>query len=129
LKDLCARLPYRVTVKIYDEDILLYDSEGILDGKETMSDDNFVIKCDEDSWIIACDGFKPYLRPLSSMTEEEDKEYTEVIVKSQDCSYEHNESATTVVNDWYLSKGFDVRGLIPRGLALEATEGMYEIQD
>jgi hypothetical protein len=34
-----------------------------------------------------------------------------------------------MVNDWYLSKGFDVRGLIPKGLALEAPEGMYNIKE
>ena len=63
---------------------------------------------------------------MSSMTEEEEKEYAEVMVKSQDCSLENSESATTMVNDWLLSKGFDVRGLISKDLALEAPEGMYE---
>jgi hypothetical protein len=70
--------------------------------------------------------FKPYLRPMSSMTEEEEKEYAEVVVKSQDCSLENSESATTMANDWLLSKGFDVRGVISKGLALVAPEGMYE---
>jgi len=31
-----------------------------------------------------------------------------------------------MANDWLLSKGFDVRGLISKGLALEAKEGMYD---
>ena len=60
------------------------------------------------------------------MTEQENKEYAKIVVKSQDCSYINNESATTIVNDWYLSKGFDVRGLIPKGLALEARANMYK---
>jgi hypothetical protein len=34
-----------------------------------------------------------------------------------------------MVNDWYLSKGFDVRGLIPKGLALEASKDMYNLID
>lgn len=112
LKDLCARLPCGVMV--YD-----YDREETREmGLGTLHD---IIIND-----LEC---KPYLRPMSSMTEEEKKEYAKVVVKSQDCSYKNNESATTMVNDWYLSKGFDVRGLIPKGLALEAPEGMYNIKE
>ena len=53
------------------------------------------------------------------MTAEELNEYGEIVMKSQDCSFENNESATTMVNDWYLSKNFDTRGLIKKGLAIE----------
>ena len=78
LIDLCARLPYGVKVKIFDESILMEESnneKGTLYGKESMSDDCFVIKCkSNDSWIISCEDFKPYLRPMSSMTEEEKEE-------------------------------------------------------
>ena len=114
LKDLCSRLPYGVRVKISDEDILLYDSEkGTLDGKETMSDDNFVIKCDRDSWIISCDDFKPYLRPMSSMTEEEKKESGEL--------YKKNTGMWDDL-DWLNAHYFDYRGLIDKGLAIAVTE-------
>ena len=113
-KDLCSRLPYGVRVKISDEDILLYDSEkGTLDGKETMSDDNFVIKCDRDSWIISCDDFKPYLRPMSSMTEEEKKESGEL--------YKKNTGMWDDL-DWLNAHHFDYRGLIDKGLAIAVTE-------
>lgn len=128
LMDLCARLPYGVICSIYriddwnvgwrDEKLTGYFYNGIAYefyfGNSPVSIDNDISK------------IKPYLRPLSSMTKEENKEYAEIVVKSQNCSYENNESATTMVNDWYLSKGFDVRGLIPKGLALEAPEGMYK---
>lgn len=73
-KDLCGRLPYGVIVKIFDESILMEESnneKGTLYGKESMSDDCFVIKCkSNDSWIISCENFKPYLRPMQSMTDE-----------------------------------------------------------
>ena len=136
LKDLCARLPYGVKVyntsfkeptiqtlygKISDDEFLMeetYTGVGV-DGDDFGS-------FNKRHYTGYVDFIKPYLRPMSSMTEEEDKEYAEVIVKSQDCSLENSESATTIVNDWYLSKGFDVRGLIPKGLALEAPEGMYK---
>jgi hypothetical protein len=107
LKDLCARLPYGVKVT--------------WDGIHPLTVTPHVY-C---SIASVSNLPKLLLRPMSSMTEEEEKEYAEVVVKSQDCSYKDNESATTMVNDWYLSKGFDVRGLIPKGLALEAQEGMY----
>jgi hypothetical protein len=102
------------------------NAEGELKGIIPLSDGHIGFMVDYDK-INALEGdIKPYLRPMSSMTEEEDKEYTEVIVKSQDCSLENSESATTMANDWLLSKGFDVRGLITKGLALEAPGGMYE---
>lgn len=143
LKDLCARLPYRVRVKISDEDILSYDSEkGTLDGKETVSDDNFVIKCDRDSWIISCDDFKPYLRPMSSMMQGEWEEMTALIYpygrvnRNPDnknelllwLSAEENEMPIILMNNvfsWLNSHHFDYRGLIEKGLALEAPEEMY----
>ena len=110
LQDLCSRLPYGVCAHIrYKEGEPCY-------GKLAPRDIQWFI----DSKI---ENIKPYLRPMSSMTEEENKEFAKVMVKSQDCSYKDNESATTMVNDWYLSKGFDVRGLIPKGLALEAPDG------
>jgi len=119
LKDLCARLPYGIKFKA--------DNEEDIREIHYIKDENVYIReyLNLPYWI---DTIKPYLRPLSSMTEEEDEEYAEVIVKSQDCSFENSESATTMANDWLLSKGFDVRGLISKGLALEAPEGMYNIK-
>lgn len=77
-----------------------------------------------------CVGFAekvlPYLRPLSSMTKEESEEYNRILVESQNCSFEDSESAPTMVNDWLLSKHFDVRGMIQKGLARVAKKGMYE---
>ena len=119
LADLCARLPYGV--KCYS--VTTKGEPNTIGGYCEIFDD-FYIR--EVSGWFNISMIKPYLRPMSSMTEEEHKEFAKVIVRSQDCSYQNNESATTMVNDWYLSKGFDVRGLIPKGLALEALEGMYE---
>lgn len=127
LKDLCGRLLYGVRVKIFDESILLEEcnnEKGTLYGKETMSDDYFVIKCNSDSWIISCEDFKPYLRPMSSMTEEEREEYCNL----QDrflCNPQYPVTDAYEIFDWLNSHHFDYRGLIPMGLALEAPEGMY----
>lgn len=131
LKDLCARLPYGVRVKISDKDILLVENneKGTLDGKETINDDNFVIKCDKNNWIISCDGFKPYLRPMSSMTEEEEEEYAHLLwlVKKDriNLSNDLGTRGAEYVIDWLNAHHFDYRGLIKMGLALEAPKGMY----
>ena len=133
LKDLCVRLPYGVRVKISDEDILLYDSEkGTLDGKENMGDDCFVIKCSNDSWIISCEDFKPYLRPMSSMTEEEKLQLIRyaIIGDGQIAGIDFVDwvERKNVPNyiDWLNAHHFDYRGLIEKGLALEAPEDMYK---
>ena len=115
LKDLCTRLPYGVKVKIVDEDILRYDhsEEGFIVGKENVNDDCFVIQGSSDSYVLSYSDFKPYLRPMSSMTEEEKKECLKITFVE--------------ATDWLNSHHFDYRGLIEKGLALEAPAGMYEI--
>ena len=134
LADLCTRLPYGVKVKVLDKDILAYDSkDGFIKGKENMEDDDFVVKCHNDSWLISCEGFKPYLRQISSMTEEEQNECinlidiilnpsseSDKISKIIDCLYENIQ-----LMDWFNKKHFDYRRLIDKGLALVAPSGMY----
>lgn len=92
----------------------------------------------EDSWyfngifeIIDC---KPYLRPMSSMTAEEEYEYHRYkdIDYAKICEMEHKEMLETTALcfsraiDWLNAHHFDYRGLIEKGLALEAPEGMYQ---
>ena len=114
LKDLCTRLPYGVKVKIVDEDILRYDhvEEGFIVGKENVNDDCFVIQGSSDSYVLVYNDFKPYLRPMFSMTEEEKKECLKITFVE--------------ATDWLNSHHLDYRGLIEKGLALEAPPGMYE---
>lgn len=126
LPDLCARLPYGVKVKVFDKDILLYDSkDGFIKGKENMEDDDFVVKCHNDSWVISCEDFKPYLRPMFSMTEEEREEANklwDIVTKTRnDLHY--------LYTDFLFSHHLDFRGLIPMGVALEAPEGMYDFSN
>lgn len=63
----------------------------------------------------------PYLRPMSSMTEEEKLEY--VIVWDSRQPY-----LPTEAMDWLNAHHFDYRGLIENGLALEAPEEMYKTE-
>ena len=120
LKDLSARLSYGVMCQVDD------GAAGLNDGKLIEIDiSKELVRFDADIncyRVAYIDDVKPYLRSMSSMTEEEKREYYKMLVESQDCSFENSESATTMVNDWLLSKGFDVRGLISKGLAIAVTE-------
>jgi hypothetical protein len=107
LKDLCARLPYKVMIKSVGENKVL----GLWDLK------------DIDSLPI------PYLRSMSSMTEEEEEEYHKTMAWSGDILNEKIGIWVPTINssDYLIAHHFDYRGLIPKGLALEAPEGMYII--
>ena len=131
LKDLCARQPYGVKI----------DSGGIGKTLEsiTIKPDyiEIVIKgvyayChfihkDTGEWDTDddFDRCKPYLRPMSSMTEEEEKEYLDIDNLSYSCpmAYAHVPASDRI--DWLNRYHFDYHGLIPKGLAIEAPDGMY----
>lgn len=75
---------------------------------------------------------KPYLRPMSSMTEEEKKELSNIrpylIDKNDNIIGVQCNSFIQIseYQDWLNEHHFDYRGLIPMGLALEAPEDMYK---
>jgi len=116
LKDLCARLPYGVLCDCLHSNVIKADS---IDTEDLTI---YYYDCDEWEPIHYC---KPYLRPMSSMTETEHKEYellaNRCIVSS--VGFVHFEVQELI--DWLNKNMFDYRGLIPKGLALEAPEGMY----
>jgi hypothetical protein len=105
LKDLCARLPYGVIVQ---------DRNGIhpLTPGNTEFVDLFSGKCN----------IKPFLRPMSSMTDEEKKQY-DVFCLSPYLGIDE-ETASNFI-DWLNAHHFDYRELIEKGLAIEAPEGIY----
>ena len=43
--------------------------------KKSINDDCFVIQCNNDGYVLSYDDFKPYLLPMSSMTDEQKGEY------------------------------------------------------
>jgi len=122
LKDLVARLPYGVKCTTKSSWNGIYTIEG-------YKDDKFFLDCPvydegDDEWMI--ESVVPYLRPMSSMTEEEKKEFYKVVCDSMNID---NISPSAYVADWQYSKHFDVHGLIPKGLANEAPEGMYKKEE
>ena len=121
LKDLCARLPYGIIASVSgsDEEFQHFHILGIKYDKVLVKNDMLLVENFEDVEVV-----KPYLRPMSSMTEEERKEYNNECNKVLLLRYSAKNHYP--VTDWLLAHHFDFRGLIEKGLALEASEGMYK---
>ena len=125
LKDLCARVPYGVKCAIFDDTLPF----GGAHGGDFKMDGITIEEIGIDVWLekgsFNFDTIKPYLRPMSSMTEEEVKEYKKT------CEYSENDEffyPTFKTCDWLNAHYFDYRGLIGKGLALKAPEGMYKTE-
>lgn len=110
LKDLCARLPYGFKYQVQ------YSDTAVRDVKKFILDDEYSLF---DTWMVH--EIKPYLRPMSSMTEEEKKTLNNIL-EYQYCS---DDSCMCESTDWLNAHHFDYRGLIEKGLALPAKENMY----
>ena len=110
LKDLCGRLPYGV--KVNNE----------IQGKFTVYGicENFIYGRSEVCHIdFAVEKIKPYLFPMSSMTEEQKKELIELINIGQNDNNEFMRSLCSI--EFYHKNHIDYRGLIKKGLANDAT--------
>ena len=115
LKDLCARLPYGVKFACNKN---VYTAKGL-----------DLIVTDEGDWEYAVtakgiapieiDFIKPYLFPLSSMTDEQTEELIKLINTGQNDNNEFMRSLCRI--EFYHKNHFDYRGLIPMGLANDAT--------
>jgi hypothetical protein len=117
LKDLCARLPYGVIV----------DVSRVEEWKQ-LTLTPFILS----NYYDDIEKIKPYLRPMSSMTEKEKKEhnfycgykpYDENIGESYLTEYDMPDYI-----DFLYEHHLDFRGLIPMGLALEAPADMYKFE-
>jgi hypothetical protein len=117
-KDLFGRLPYGVM------------AENILNHE--IFDLSKYLHC----LPVALENFKPYLRPMSSITEEEENEWSGLNIDPllEAVGKPHTRIEDLMLRaksqykplDWLNEHHFDYRGLIPMGLALEAPEGMYK---
>ena len=116
LIDLCARLPYEI--------ILLSPNEKIT----YQTDGNTAAE------LLVEEGWKPYLRPMSSMTDEEKKELLQISNFDSDIDEIYDSfihfiernliDIADIANfiDWLNAHHFDYRGLIKKGLAIKVTE-------
>ena len=124
LIDLCGRLPYGVMC-LYDHIIpgvmQISHAVGKLNGIIPFEDTiGFMVNYHKVNALY--NNIRPYLRPMSSMTEEEKEEYEMLQVYP---GFKTNHTDLTDMYDWLNKNHFDFRGLIPMGLALEAPEGFY----
>ena len=113
LKDLCARLPYGIIMNTLNGDGHLCSINQTIFGNEYGVN----IKATKRDYFNdnECD-IKPYLRPMSSMTDEEKLMYEGLMIGTDNISYMLD------IIDWLLKNHFDFRGLIPKGLAIEVTK-------
>ena len=126
LVDLCGRLPYGVICRITNRDSNYKLVE--IDYTYANSSLSFV------SCILPYSGYqtsvvdvelnavKPYLRPMSSMTEEEKLDYTSIDNRAYCCPQDFAHIPATDRIDWLNKRHFDYRGLIEKGLAIAVTE-------
>ena len=120
MKDLCARLPYGV---------MCHANEINLDGELLFINKVYnIVALYNDKAIGKFDtcpiaDIKPYLRPMSSMTEEEKRGY---IILDDLVTVDGVLVSSCETFDWLNTHHFDYRGLIEKGLALEAPEEMYK---
>ena len=109
-KDLCGRLPYGVKVEIYNHWRDDYEDETLTLENYAKLINTFSVK-----------DIKPYLFPISSMTEVQKNIYSTYIdeLKRNDGTY--FETIFTSLQFWLNANHFDYRGLIPMELAKDAT--------
>lgn len=130
LKDLCARLPYGVKIMVEGWDS---DKDCDFTTIETLIgiDDRFIYTIwdkignkDKHSIIepLSILDYKPFLRQISSMTNEEYKEYSKLWNLQDEFPTDADIRFKTDVFDWLNKNHFDYHGLIHKGLAIEVTK-------
>ncbi len=115
LKDLCTRLPYGVKgIITYDDNKNIFAIKGI-----------FNILFLSDAECCHVEDFKPYLRPMSNMTEEEQDKFLDLIICVDNGKAVVEEDKIYAYNNFIYSHHLDNKNFIERGFALEAPKGMY----
>ena len=113
LRDLYARLPYSVQCCAKNNHKISWSLVGIIGENVHVFSSGH--------GVFSINVIKPYLFPLSSMTEEEKEEYCQlqqrVIYNSKGVI---NEDVTKYIN-WCYKKHLDINNLIPMELAIDAT--------
>ena len=138
LKDLCSRLPYGVKIALknngaYHHENIAKRGDVTIEILKGFNGNYFSIRhtnpldwdwYDDD---IDIEDIKPYLFPLSSMTDEQKEELNVLFDLDVEVAITHIKNDTpnffTGLNrlNWFIKHHFDIYGLIPMGLAIDAT--------
>ena len=144
LIEISARVPYGIKV----QQSARYAPDRRHSGPDTLPHDYDIIGVDDDGRLYYdvfrsdepeslpienCVGqiCRPYLRRMSSMTEEEKKEFDELMHGVEErCINAYGKGGYTLafatLNDWLNAHHLDYRGSIDKGIALPATDDMYD---
>ena len=126
VKDLCARLPYDTVCQVEFKSDGKYESKNMILSGIFKDEAYFTIE----NGSVYSNDYKPYLFPLSSMTEEQEKEsffepsFLNAFINGYISLFEDEELNIDDLNrlyDWLNKNHFDYRGLIEKGLAIDAT--------
>ena len=131
-KDICARLPYGVKISVESWD---GKEQGFVDKVDVLysvNKDEYIKSTNED-YDFSIEDVKPYLFPLSSMTEEQYEEMEKLVsedyLENIQVMKEMREKVEFITHwplyspkviDWFNKNHFDYRGLIPMGFAINA---------
>lgn len=143
LKGICENFPYGLWVKetLYSDSATIYPPDKYPTEKSkackvmSVHGNCVTLHVSPLGWkpeVMELRHIKPYLRPMSSMTEEEEDEYDSMFSNARriycNCEYYDTVQEDDIPDfiDWLNDHHFDYRGLIEKGLALEAPEKMYE---
>ena len=119
VKDICQKLPYGVKIRV---------EYPFLEEKDWRPEDLYGLDLRREviaGTSVRIEEFKPYLRPMSSMTEVESEKFEEFLELQSEYTTGADIRFKYDMFDWLNSRHFDYRGLIEKGLALEAPEEMY----
>ena len=126
IRDICARLPYGLKAKYYDPEAERTTWDEINDIYNSTSYNHTEVGIGQYGLNVV--EVKPYLFPLSSMTEEQKEEYHYIVnYISPDDTENWAEGEFIYTNQieqllhFYHTNHLDYRGLIPKDLALDAT--------
>lgn len=119
LKDLCARLPYGVKI----DNIGVPSMLTSINNKYRIIVETGEVDKEPRLDVLEIEDCKPYLFPFSSMTDEQKRELNNLVEESvfQILHSEDGNPQPQIPMDWYNKNHFDYRGLIPMGLANDAT--------
>ena len=118
LRDLCTRLPYNVMCQVEFKEDGKHNSKVMLLSGIFTDEAYFTTK----GGSIYSNEYKPYLFPLSSMTEEEQRTLDSMCNGVEMVSRLSGLKMFDKAFDWLNKNHFDYRGLIEKGLAIDATD-------
>ena len=149
IKDLSARLPYELMVNFeidtsydtcydsvyqtsqFDGELFEINQDGVVDVLPCGDDELLVDYINEqiDAEPLEVEYVMPYLRPMYSMTKEEEDELRLLKNALVSCDEANDEKFYGIINEideFYYSHYLDSHNLIPKSLALEAPADMYK---